>query len=174
MRHKQLAQGGVFKLPVHDNQGRVLKDKETGDVVFEDVVVLPNRQALETRLRWKAPDRFPGQNGPPPAEPQALPGASDYAKPSQLDDMLADVFARLQARGIEFKPAFLACIVLVLVLRKFRTPAPKPAPCPSVECCAMAPSRVVERLPHRFLSTRSVTVLSTRSVTARNFGNVVA
>src|ERR1700687_3898436 len=39
----------------------VLKD-ENGNVVFEDVVMLPNRQALETRLRWMAPDRFPARS----------------------------------------------------------------------------------------------------------------
>jgi hypothetical protein len=107
MRHQQVARGGVFPLPVHDKQGRVQKD-ENGKVLFEEVVMLPNRQALETRLRWKAPDRYPGNGDKrpaPPAEPQALPDASDYAKPAQLEDMLADVFSRLQARGIEFKPS---------------------------------------------------------------------
>ena len=62
MRHKQVAHGGIFKLPVHDKNGRPLKDKKTGEQLYEEVVMLPNRQALETRLRWKAPDRFPGNS----------------------------------------------------------------------------------------------------------------
>ena len=58
MRHKQVAHGGIFRLPVHDKNGRPLKDEKTGEQLYEDVVMLPNRQALETRLRWRAPDRF--------------------------------------------------------------------------------------------------------------------
>jgi hypothetical protein len=103
IRHKQLAHGGVFKLPVHDKQGRVLKDKN-GEVVFEEVVMLPNRQALETRLRWKAPDRFPGNGAKRPAPPAELPPPSvKYARPRDMQDILIDVFGRPQARGIEFK-----------------------------------------------------------------------
>jgi hypothetical protein len=104
MRHQQVARGGVFKLPVHDKQGRVQRD-ENGEVLFEEVVMLPNRQALETRLRWKAPDRFPGNGAKRPAPPDELPPPSvEYARPRDLQDMLIDVMGRLKARGIEFNP----------------------------------------------------------------------
>jgi transposase-like protein len=102
MLHQQLAQGGVVKLPVHDQQGRVMRDKN-GDVVFEEVVVRPNRQALETRLRWMAPDRFPGNRAKRSAPPDELPPPSEeYAKPQEAH-RLSDVLAWLQARAIKSK-----------------------------------------------------------------------
>jgi hypothetical protein len=103
MRHKQVAHGGVFKLPVHDKQGRVERD-ENGELVFKEVVMPPNRQALETRLRWKAPDRFPGNGAKRPAQTPELPPPSDRARPRDLQDMFIDVLGRLQARGIDFNP----------------------------------------------------------------------
>jgi hypothetical protein len=39
MRHKQVAHGGIFRLPVHDKNGRPLKDKETGEQLYEEVVM---------------------------------------------------------------------------------------------------------------------------------------
>jgi hypothetical protein len=104
IRHKQLAHGGVFKLPVHDKQGRVLKDKH-GDVVFEEVVMLPNRQALETRLRWKAPDRFPGNCAKAEPAKESQMQEVEHASPSDLDDMFISVARRMAALGIEFKPS---------------------------------------------------------------------
>jgi transposase-like protein len=102
MRHQQLAQGGVLKLPVHDQHGRVMRDKN-GDVVFEEVVVRPNRQALETRLRWQAPDRYPGNRAKRSAPPDELPPPSkEYEKPRQAP-RLDDVLAHLQARAIKPK-----------------------------------------------------------------------
>ena len=102
MRHQQLAQGGVLKLPVHDQQGPVMRD-ENGDVVFEEVVVHPNRQALETRLRWMASDRFPGNRAKRSAPPDELPPPSEeYAKPRQAH-RLDEVLAHLQARAIKSK-----------------------------------------------------------------------
>jgi hypothetical protein len=104
IRHKQLAHGGVFKLPVHDKQGRIMKDKN-GEVVFKEVVMLPNRQALETRLRWKAPDRFPGNGAKRPAPPAELPPPSvKYAQPRDP----GHIYQRngvLKDRWIEFQPS---------------------------------------------------------------------
>ena len=103
VRHKQLAHGGVFKLPVHEKDGRAVKDAD-GNLVFEDVVLLPNRQALETRLRWKAADRYPGSAGriPPPQEELPPP---EHARPRDLEDMFMSVARRMAAMGDEFKPA---------------------------------------------------------------------
>jgi hypothetical protein len=104
MRHKQVAHGGVFKLPVHDKQGRVERD-ENGELVFKEVVMPPNRQALETRLRWKAPDRFPGNGAKRPAPPAELPPPSvKYAQPRDP----GHIYRRngvLKDRGIEFQPS---------------------------------------------------------------------
>jgi transposase len=102
MRHKQLAQGGVLKLPVHDQQGWVKRD-ENGDVVFEEVVVRPNRQALETRLRWMAPDRYPGKRAKRSAPPDELPLPSEKHKKPRQAPGLDDVLAHLQARAIKSK-----------------------------------------------------------------------
>jgi hypothetical protein len=100
MLHKQLAQGGVFRLPVYDQQGRVMKD-ENGEVVTREVQMLPNRQALETRLRWMAPDRYPGNRAKRSAPPDELP-PEEYEKPRQAH-RLDDVLAHLQARAIKSK-----------------------------------------------------------------------
>src|ERR1700730_8277708 len=105
MRHKQLAHGGIFRLPVHDKDGRPLKDKETGEQLYEEVVMLPNRQALETRLRWKAPDRFPGSSSQKQIEEERPPAPSESARPLDLQEMFLGVTRRLAALGIEFKPA---------------------------------------------------------------------
>jgi transposase len=102
MRHQQLAQGSVIRLPVYDHQGRVMKD-ENGEVETREIQLLPNLQALETRLRWKAPDRYPGKRAKRSAPPDELPPPSEeYEKPRQvrsLDDVLADA----QARAIKSK-----------------------------------------------------------------------
>jgi hypothetical protein len=104
IRHKQLAHGGVFKLPVHDKQGRVLKDKN-GDVVFEEVVMLPNRQALETRLRWKAPDRFPGSSAKTEPAKESQPEEIEHAQPIEIEDMFISLARRMVALGIELVPS---------------------------------------------------------------------
>jgi hypothetical protein len=57
LRHKQCAEGGVFELPKHDKAGRVKRDKE-GNLVCEEVLMLPNPRALAQRLSWLAPERF--------------------------------------------------------------------------------------------------------------------
>jgi transposase len=102
MRHQQLALGGVVRLPVYDHQGRVMKD-ENGEVETREIQLLPNLQALQTRLRWKAPDRYPGRRAKKSASLDELPPPSEeYEKPRQarsLDDVLAD----LQARAIKSK-----------------------------------------------------------------------
>jgi hypothetical protein len=104
IRHKQVAQGGVFKLPVHDKQGRIMKDKN-GEVVFEEVVMLPNRQALETRLRWKAPDRFPGSSAKTELAKESQSEEIEHARPSELQDMFISLARRMAANGLEFKPS---------------------------------------------------------------------
>jgi hypothetical protein len=57
LRHKQCGEGGVLELPKHDRAGRVKRDKE-GNLVFEEVLMLPNPRALAQRLSWLAPERF--------------------------------------------------------------------------------------------------------------------
>jgi hypothetical protein len=104
IRHKHVAHGGVIPLPVHDKQGRVLKD-ENGKVVFEEVVMLPNRQALETRLRWKAPDRFPGRSAKTEPAKESQPDEVEHALPSELEDMFVSVARRMIAMGVDFKPS---------------------------------------------------------------------
>src|ERR1700730_3335798 len=105
MRHKQVAHGGIFRLPGHDKNGRPLKDKETGEQLYEEVVMLPDRRALETRLRWKAPDRFPGNSVLMKSPEEAPPALSESARPLDLQEMFLGVTRRLAALGIEFKPA---------------------------------------------------------------------
>jgi transposase len=104
MRHKQLAQGGVLKLPVHDQRGRVMRDKN-GDVVFEEVVVLPNRQALETRLRWKAPGRFPGRSAKTEPAKESQSEEIEHARSSKVEDRFISVARRMAATGLEYKPS---------------------------------------------------------------------
>jgi len=76
MRHKQVAHGGIFRLPVHDKNGQPLIDEETKELIYENVVMLPDRRALETRLRWKAPDRFPGISSQKTIEHELPPAPS--------------------------------------------------------------------------------------------------
>jgi hypothetical protein len=104
IRHRQIGRGGVIKLPVHDKQGRVKRD-ENGEIVFVEVVILPNRQALETRLRWMAPDRFPARSAKtqPANEPQNE--EIEHALPSELEDMFISVARRMIAMGAKFEPA---------------------------------------------------------------------
>jgi hypothetical protein len=104
MRHKQVAHGGIFRLPVHDKNGRPLKDEKTGEQLYEEVVMRPNRQALETRLRWKAPDRFPGNSVLMKSAEEAPPEPSASARPLDLQEMFLGVTRRLAALGIEYKP----------------------------------------------------------------------
>jgi hypothetical protein len=109
MRYKQVAHGGIFRLPVHDKDGRLVKakNKETGEMeqLYEEVVMLPDRRALETRLRWKAPDRFPGISSQKTIEQELPPAPSEAARPLDLREMFLSVTRRLSALGIEFKPA---------------------------------------------------------------------
>jgi hypothetical protein len=104
IRHKYLAQGGVHKVPAHDQQGRVKRD-ENGEIVFVEVVMLPNRQALETRLRWMAPDRFPGKSAKTEPARESQPEEIEHAQPSELEDMFVSVARRMIAMGVDFKPS---------------------------------------------------------------------
>jgi hypothetical protein len=66
--------------------------------------MLPDRRALESRLRWKAPDRYPGSSAQKPAE-EAPPAVTDCARPLDLQEMFLSVARRMAALGIDFKPA---------------------------------------------------------------------
>jgi hypothetical protein len=109
MRYKQLAHGGIFKLPVHDKNGRLVKVKneETGEQeqLYEDIVMLPDRRALADLLRWNAPDRYPGISSQKPIEHELPPAPSEAARPLDLREMFLSVTRRLAAHGIEYKPA---------------------------------------------------------------------
>jgi CRP-like cAMP-binding protein len=105
MRYKQIAHGGIFRLPVHDKDGRLLKDKDTGELFYEDVVMLPDRRALADLLRWKAPDRYPGTSSQKTIEHELPPAPSEAARPLDLREMFLSVTRRLSALGIDFKPA---------------------------------------------------------------------
>jgi hypothetical protein len=105
MRHKQVAHGGIFRLPVHDKDGRPLLDEKTKELIYEDVVMLPDRRALETRLRWKAPDRFPGSSSQKQQPNELPPAPSEAARPLDLLDLFRSVERRMTAMGINFKPA---------------------------------------------------------------------
>jgi hypothetical protein len=105
MRYKQIAHGGIFRLPVHDKDGRLLKDEKTKEQLYEDVVMLPDRRALADLLRWKAPDRYPGISSQKTIEHELPPAPSEAARPLDLREMFLSVTRRLSALGIDFKPA---------------------------------------------------------------------
>jgi hypothetical protein len=105
MRHKQVAHGGIFRLPVHDKDGHPLIDEKTKELIYENVVMLPDRRALETRLRWKAPDRYPGNSAQMKPAEEGPPPDLGCARPLDLLDLFRSVERRMAALGIDFKPA---------------------------------------------------------------------
>jgi hypothetical protein len=106
MRYKQIAHGGIFRLPVHDKDGHLLIDEKTKELVYENVVMLPDRRALADLLRWKAPDRYSGSSSQKQIAQEPPPAPSEACRPLDLRAMFLSVTRRLsEQHGIDYKPA---------------------------------------------------------------------